>query len=339
MLDEPTGRGGRRDINGCTRIVGPRAPEGPRREAPLGPREAFLVAYERLTLLAQIASGPAFAVAAVDTSARVTSSLLLLDRRALIVGRHTQCGLRVEDDTVALRQVAALVCCEGGRPVVHLLDLGTSVPFITEDGLASAGVIADGPLYIAMGSVAVWFLPCPRARAPLRADEAWNALAPRTFLDRRAPADGARPAPVAAPSPPPRPRGLHRESTTVTRVTAPLLLGEDDDQEIAWGTLKLDSGARRVRRAVSAERLEQGILLGRYGRCSLLIESPENTVSRVHALLIRLGMDVWIIDTASTNGVKRGDDEVHAEVLRDADTLTLGREVTLEWQRIQHAEA
>jgi hypothetical protein len=339
MLDESTRRGWQPGANACTRIISPRAPEGARIEAALGPREAFLVAYERLSLLGQIASEPGFVVAAVDPSARVTASLLLHDRRALILGRHTQCGLRIDDDTVALRQVAALVRCEGARPVIHLRDLGTSLPFHTEDGAASAGVIADGPLYIAMGSVAVWFLPCPLANAPGRADEAWSALAPRTFLDRLAPEAGVRPAPAPSPGLPPRARGLRGENTTVTRVTAPLLLGDDDDAEIAWGTLKLDSGSRRARRAVSAERLEQGILLGRYGRCSLLIETPDNTVSRVHALLLRLGMEVWIIDTASTNGVKRGDDDVRADVLRDADTLTLGREVTLVWERIQHAEA
>ena len=323
MLDESTRRGRLLDANACTRVVSARARDDARRGAALGPRDAFLVAHERLTLLAQIASGPAFVIAAVDPSARVTASLVLHDRRALILGRHTRCGLRIDDDTVALRQVAALVRCEGARPVVHLRDLGTALPFIAEDGSPTAGVIADGPLYIAMGSVAVWFLPCPgpRSSAPVRADEAWSALAPRTFLDRRAPEDGVRPALVSSPSRSPRPRGLHGEITTITRVTAPLLLGDDDDPEIAWGTLTLDSGARRVRRAVSAERLEQGVLLGRYGRCSLLIETPDNTVSRVHALLLRLGLEVWIIDTASTNGLKRDDDDVQADVLRDADTL------------------
>ncbi len=338
MLDGSTRQGRLLDANACTRVVGVRAPGGPLREAALGPREAFLVAHERLALLANLAAGPAFVVAAVDPSARVTASLLLHDHRSLILGRHTQCGLRIEDDTVALRQVAALVRCEGPRPVLHLRDLGTYLPFITEDGSPTSGVIADGPLYISMGSVAVWFLPCPRQSASLRAEEAWSALAPRTFLDHRAPGDGVRPARVASPDAAPRPRGLHA-ITTITRVTAPLLLGEDEAPELAWGTLTLDSGSRRVRRAVSAERLEQGILLGRYGRCSLLIETTDSTVSRVHALLLRLGMEVWIIDTASTNGLKRGDDDVRADVLRDRDTLTLGREVTLVWERIHHAEA
>jgi FHA domain-containing protein len=331
MLDESTGTARLLDSNERTRVVSVRDPQNCRRDAPLGPREAFLVAHERLALLARIASGPSFVVAAVAANARITASLVVADRRALILGRHSQCGLRIEDDTVALRQVAALVRAEGARPVLHVRDLGTALPFVTEDGSSCAGVITDGPLYLAMGSVAVWFLPCPGASLPERAEEAWNALAPRTFLDRRAPEHGMRPAPVT-------PR-VDDEITFVTRVAAPLLLGEDDDPEVAWGTLKLVSGARRVKRAISAERLEQGVLLGRYGRCGLLIETPENSISRVHVLLLRLGAEVWIIDTASTNGVKRGETEVLAEVLRDEDVLTLGREVALEWSRIQHAEA
>ncbi len=332
MQDESTGTARLLNANECTRVVGARGQEDPRREAPLGPREAFLVAHDRLVLLAKIASGPAFLVVAVAADARVTAALVVHDRRALILGRHTECGLHIDDITVALRQVAALVRTSGTRPVLHVRDLGTALPFVTEDGSSNAGVIADGPLYIAVGSVAVWFLPCPGSTFPDRAEDAWSALAPRTFLDRRAPEHGMRPAQLPAPR-------VNDEITLVTRVAAPLLLGEGDDPEIAWGTLKLTSGARRVKRAISAERLEQGILLGRYGRCGLLVEKPENTISRVHALLLRLGVEVWIIDTASTNGLKRGDDEVRAEVLRDEDRLTLGKDVTLEWARIQHAEA
>lgn len=332
MLDEAMGTARLINANECTRVIRACDREDRHFEAPLGPREAFLVAHDRLALLAQIASGPAFVVAAVASNGRLLESLVLPDRRSLIVGRHTQCGLRIDDDTVALRQVAALMRCEGTRPVLHLRDLGTALPFLTEDGSPTSGVIADGPLYIAMGSVAIWFLPCPGSLFMASAEAAWNALPPRTFLDRRAPERGVRPAPPRAPA-------VSAEESFVTRVGAPLLLGEDDDPEVAWGTLKLDSGARRVKRAVSAERLEQGILLGRYGRCSLLIDTPENTISRVHVLLLRLGMEVWIIDTASMNGVKRGHDAVQADVLRDSDTLTLGREVTLEWMRIEHPEA
>jgi pSer/pThr/pTyr-binding forkhead associated (FHA) protein len=343
MSQDHTGVFGRPDENERTHVVFAEdharlAPS----DQPLGPRAAFLVAYERLSLLAGVAGGPAVVVAAVDPDARVIASLQVRDRRALIIGRHTRCGLRLPAGVVSLRHVAALVRFEGARPVIHLRDLATGHPFLTEDGQPNAGVIADGPLYASIGGYALWFVPCQGPGAPpwgRRAEEAWSTLAPRSFLDRRPPGEGLPGAPMPAPRPA-RPRAaIHDEITSVTHLGPPLLLDDGDDPEIAWGTLRLSDGTRREKRAISAERLERGVLLGRYGRCSILLATPENTVSRVHALLVRLGAEVWIIDTASTNGTKRGEDDVSAEVLRDADTLSLGREITLSWQRIQHPEA
>lgn len=336
MLDRRTGGRDPRELNSGTQVEGAQSFLGPRVVAPLGPREAFLVAYDRLALLAGIAAGPAVIVAAVDSNARVTASLLLQDRQALIIGRHTQCGLRIEDDAVSLRHVAALLRFEGKQPVLHVRDLGTDRFFLTEDGRPNAGVIADGPLYVAIGSVAIWFFPCASVSVHERAEDAWRGLAPRAFLDRRPPSEGVRPALAHRPA---APRDDAR-ITAVTRIDPPLLLGDGDDPEIAWGTLRLTIADRREKRAISAERLERGILLGRYGRCSVLLDTPEHTISRVHALLVRLGAEVWILDTASTHGVKRGiDARVQAEVLRDEDTLSLGREVMMEWTRIQHPDA
>lgn len=340
MLEDPSGVSGVYGVNDRTQLVSPLAPESARR-APLGPRAAFLAAYETLEELAEIVSGPAFLLAAVDPRGNVTASLALPDRRALILGRHTECGLRIQDTTVALRQVAALARCEGERLIIHVRDLGTDAPFITEDGTASSGVMADGPLYIALGSVAVWFLPWPGTRFTASAEQVWDALPARTFIDRRAPEAGVRRALVDEPArslstrPPPS-----MESTQVTHFEAPLLLDDGDEPEVGWGTLKISrAGGPRVQRSVSAERLEQGILLGRYDRCSLVIQTPQNTLSRVHVLLLRIGGEVWIVDTASTNGVERGGERVLAEVLRDSDRLELGSEITLEWTRIHHPEA
>ncbi len=304
---------------------------------PLSPRASFLVAYERLALLAGIADGQAVVVAAVDGSAQVVASLLIPDRRALVIGRHTQCGLRLDAAAISLRHLAALVCFEGDRPVIHLRDLASAQPFTTEDGQPTAAVIADGPLYAAIGEYAFWFVPAAALRPsaalarPSPAD-VWRALAPRTFVEHRAAGLGPKPA---------EPRLLREDLSIshVTHVAAPLLLDAGDSPEIAWGVLRLTAGSRRERRWVSAERLEQGVLLGRYDRCSVMLATPGNTTSRVHALLMRLGAQVWIIDTASTGGIQRDGQTVRAEVLRDVDRLSLGREVTLDWERIIHPEA
>jgi len=336
--DENTRTSGLPEANENTRLMGIPA-SGSSASPPLGARASFLVAYDRLTTLLDVARRPSVAVIAVDSKARVVESLLLPDREAVIVGRHTQCVLRLNHQAVSLRHVAALLRFEAGRPLLHVLDLGTGRPFVTEDEQPSAAVVADGPLYIAIEGYALWFVPTSvdLARAG-RAADAFEALAPRHFEDRRPPLEIPLHEGVTAWVNRTR-RSEDEEVTHVTRVCAPMLLGDGAEPEVGWGVLKLRHGPRRERRVVSAERLERGLLLGRYERCDLLLSTPENRISRVHALLLRIGAEVWIIDAASTNGIHRGDEPVTATVLRDVDRLLLASEVELDWQRTVHASA
>jgi hypothetical protein len=300
----------------------------------LGPREAFFVAYERLSLLAGVAPSPGFVVAAVDPRARVMASLCLGDRDALVIGRHTQCGLRLDAEIVSLRHIAALVRFEEGRPLLRLWDLRTGVPFLTEDQRPNGAVSADGPLYVSLGGYAVWFVPTGSAWSG-GPEAAWRALPPRSFLDRRD--HDARPL-----CDPPRLQAFvpfsDHPTTMVTSLLPPLLMGEGPEPEVGWGELRLVSSARRERRSVSAERLEQGVLIGRYERCGVMV-AEDHRISRVHLLLVRIGGEVWAIDTASTNGVRRGESRFNAGVLRDADQLALGADVRLAWRRMPHPDA
>ncbi|APR87241.1 hypothetical protein A7982_12590 [Minicystis rosea] len=324
-MTQDTWAGGR-DGNARTRL----APS--LRRGPLDPRAAFFVAHERLSLLASIARGPSVVVAAVDARSRVIQSLTIEDGGALVIGRHTQCGLRLPSESVSLRHIAVLLRFEGDKAVLRVWDLRTGVPFVTEDREPSEAVIADGPFYLALDDYAIWFIPssAPLARDP---EAAWQALPSRSFLERRAP--GARPLPKA-PARMAEPQG--EMITLVTRLEPPLLIGEGDEPEIGWGELRLASGARKEKRAVSAERLEQGVLIGRYERCGLVIPTTDR-ISRVHLLLVRIGAEVWGIDTASTNGVRRGAAPFSAGPLADTDTLSLAEIITLDWRRSLHPDA
>ncbi len=313
---------------------------GPYPRDPLGPRAAFLLAYPRMALLASASSERTMVVAAVDVSGEVVASRRVFDRGAVVIGRHELCGVRLPAHTVALRQIAALVEVPkwGGRPLVHVRDLATRQPFRTEDGQTAAAVTADGPLYLGVGEYALWFIPSDALVGPatsLGAEDAWLRLAPRGFIERRPPIDA--PARQLAPLRAGAEIGLGH--TRVTHLMPPLLLDDGDAPEVAWGELRLELGARKEKRWVSAERLDQGILLGRYSRCGLLVDANESTTSRVHALLLRVGANVWVIDLASTNGVRRDGAPVSADVLRDQDRFSLGSQVIVGWRRIRHAEA
>jgi hypothetical protein len=243
---------------------------------------------------------------------------------------------------MALRQLALLARVEEDRTVARVWDLSTGAPFSTEDGQANEAVIADGPLYAAIHGHAIWVVPSSLAsRWSTRALEAWASLPRRDFIDRRPAADTAAAAPRRNGSPTIFPRAPRPDSarSRVTAVGAPLLLGGPEDIEIGWGDVRLECGGDRLRHRISAERLERGVLVGRYDRCGLEIHDPERRISRVHVLLVKIGGDVWAIDAASTNGVFRGEVQVDAAILRDSDTLSLGHAATLRWTRHRHAEA
>jgi FHA domain len=324
------------DDNALTHVVG--GEERSALDEPLAPREAFLRAYPAIVLAARGLKTPAVIVVAVSPGGHVVDApRALFDRDSLILGRHTQCGLRLPGSAVSLRHLAALVRFEEGRPVLRLWDLATGLRFVTEDGEESAALIATGPVYVAVAGYAVWFVPMSAALAkslPDHAFDAFDALPPRVFLDRRSPSP-------ERPSSPWPPRGVAGDDTCsfVTTVAPALLLGDDDAPEVAWGVLRLERGPLRQERGVSAERLERGILVGRYERCGLLLSDDRGEVSRVHVLLVRIGAEVWALHTASTNGLFRGDAAVEAEVLRDDDALTLGGDVTLRWRRAEHPDA
>ena len=336
MADEDHNRPPGAERNERTRVVSPA--ELGALTHPLSARAAFLVAHERLAVLASAATRPSIAVLAVDAQARVFDSRLLGDGAALIVGRHSQCGLQLPSSTVSLRHLAVLVQHERGRPMVQVRDLATGVPFLTEDGVRNAAVVADGPLYVSVAGYALWFVPVDADRPTATPEAAFAALGERTFVDRRAP-EPPRPAPRAHRVTQPPPPGDAPEHSAVTSLGPPLLLGDGDEPEIGWGVLRIQHGQYREKRAVTAERLERGILLGRYERCGLVLSTAASTISRVHALLLRIGAAVWLVDTASTNGVFRAGAPVVAEQLRDDDSFTLSRSVTVEWHRTQHAEA
>jgi hypothetical protein len=313
----------------------------------LEPRAAFVVAHERLTLIARAATQAASASAAakatqramaivvVDSQARVCQSLLVHDQGAVIAGRHTSCGLRLDGDTISLRQLAVLVRSEGGCLQAHVRDLATSAPFVTEDGERNTAVVAEGPLYLAIEGYALWLVPVGAdLELPASAEDAFAALPARRFIDRRPPDDSSLVRRVGAIIP-------HRSErvSAVTSLAPPLMLGDDDEPEVGWGTIRIQHGAHREKRTVTAERLESGVLLGRYERCGLVLSGPRHYISRVHALLLRVGAEVWVVDTASTNGIWRRSERVGCAVLQDDDHLSLAKEVMVSWHRTHHPEA
>jgi hypothetical protein len=297
-------------------------------------REAFIAAYERLRGLARVARRPAVLVAAVDDRARVVDAMSVGSGQSLVIGRHTSCGLRLPCDTLSLRHLVAHARSDppDTEPVLWLWDLNTGQHFMTEDGRLNAAVMAQGPLYTAVGPYALLFIPIrghSGASWPARAEEAWRGLPPRQFFDRRYPETAHLQRSRLL-----RPDG-RRYQTDISRVGPLLTLSGPEERETAWGELRLERGREVERHILSLERLEQGVLLGRYERCGIQLSEGLGSLSRVHLLLVRLGEDVLAIDTASTNGTWRGRTEIETTRLGDPDSLVLGSVLRLHWRRLR----
>jgi|GEM_PF-3365071 len=332
--------------NDGTRVVGISSLA---RSRPLDAHEAFIAAYDRLSGLAGIVRLPSVLVAAVDAHARVIEAVVVEAGLSLIIGRHTECGLQLTDKTLALRQLVVHASAEtpGAAPIIRLWDLNTGQPFHTEDGQPNAAVIAEGPLYAAVGEYALLMIPTQGPSAtpwPAHAEEAWRALPSREFIDRRSPA-AAR----LRRSQNQRPDGRdyatnigqvreRYDRSSISRVGPLLTLGDDVAPEDAWGELRVTWGKRVSNHPLSLDYLDQGVLLGRYDRCGIHLEGADG-ISRVHLLLVRSGEDVLAIDTASTNGTWRGSTRIHTEALRDPDELLLPGDIRIHWRRMPGAAA
>ena len=75
------------------------------------------------------------------------------------------------------------------------------------------------------------------------------------------------------------------------------------------------------------------VRIGRSLNADIRFEDP--TVSRRHALILRQGDEVRVVDERSRNGVYLGGEQVSSSVLADGDELTVGRHqiIFVAWMR------
>jgi hypothetical protein len=316
-------------------------------------------------------SAPGVAVVAVDcVRQRVAGSMCIAAKlgaiNAGVIGRHGQCDLFLDGDpNLSLRHMVMVVepMREWGGPApidlrYRLIDLRTAWAFRDEAGRRLESVTVEGPAFVFVGRYALFCFPTGgEGEWPEQADDAMSALPERVYFDERdAEPDRWRRDRRAGGGLPPRAglagyarsepwaegSGVHGEprSQSVSRITstqgvARAHVGQVSDDDVLLGTIEISSqlGADRVR--IGAQAAARGLLLGRYSRCdtagaaSLALEK----ISRVHVLLVRVSDDLWAIDTASTNGVAVGGDDVRVHRMRSGQGLSLADGASaIRWQ-------
>lgn len=309
---------------------------------PLSFRALFVQHYAAIRRLCLGFPHPGVLVVALEVhGGRLEGSLTVAaspdEVGSVIVGRHSRADLLLRSDPVlSLRHLAVVLgpaCDDELR--LRLIDLRTQSGFEDEHGRRYESLVSDGSLFVRCGDHALFFLrTSAHASWPEHAAEAWAQLPPRVYVEAE-PAEPGR----AWPPPPgadvtlaaarERRRRSAGESTLVHRIRGPVvarrcMLAPDEEPV---GTLRVvgQGGAQAL--VVGEQALSRGVLLGRYPRCDLDGESlvVDESVSRVHLLVLAIDDELHAIDTASRNGTMVCG---QAEPLRIAPLLP-GRELSL----------
>ena len=310
------------DTNARTRIV----EYQPLRPGDIG--ACFARAYACFAPACRGLPAPGVAVVAIRarTGALAGVHVVVAERTrhvAVTVGRHTSCDLHLaDDDALALRQLAVIVTplgLTGGTVTFRALDLHSEGGMQDEAGRTLRGLRADGAAGVRCAGYVMFVLPVgPGTTWPDTGPAAWAALPPRAYVEAlarvpdasvvRAPARVLPDVPFASGTLVIRTPGPH---------TSEVVMAPHDIAGHLW--LRGPGSERTI--AIGHEVLCDGLLVGRYARCQHGRCDDDESVSRVHALVMLVDERIIVVDTGSTNGVFAGE----AERVKVAELVGDGR--------------
>jgi hypothetical protein len=322
---------------GSARNVGTEWALGPPVASSHSYRKLFVRHYRLLRELVCGIDDPGVAVFALDRGTGAVAGRLWVAGRTgeasgAVVGRHGNADLYLADDpTLSLRHLAVVVEPLRGWSAdavrYRVLDLRSGIAFRDERARALEAVVADGPVFLEAGAYLLLMFPTGEERWPLDAEASFDLLPERIFLDDRA-AEPDRWARAEAPAA----RRAARRSY-VTLMPGPMPVGASllDPSERSLGALSIESSGGRSALKIGPSAADRGVLLGRLPRCdaSGLLAHP--ALSRVHLMLVSVRDELYALDTGSTDGTWRQDDEgawqrVRMVRLSTGDRLVLGRQ-------------
>jgi hypothetical protein len=292
---------------------------------------AFITHYDHIRATCAAVEGRGLVVFAIDEEGIAATAVLASRTDGIdvaILGRHGKTDLWLgHDPAMALRHLAVITLPtdESGRCRYRVLDLRTRTGFTDELDTPIRGFDADGPVFARVGQHTLLFVTVDgREKWPLDPLRAWDVLPDRVYRE----AD-------VVPRHRPKLRRTFQDVdvTGVRSIPGPAFVGRHE-AGTPMGELAITCQGRNMSLRIGDRQARGGVLLGRYDRCDTarlpVLTHPD--VSRVHLLLLELDGQLYAIDTASTNGVWKGQHEVRGHRLAHGDTLTFGRDLAfLEW--------
>lgn len=284
------------------------------------PEDVFRRHHEALRAAVAEHPFPGFVAVVLDDKARASTWVAATEDRvrAAIIGRHGRATLVFPQNsaTAALRHLALLVGTQDDRPVARLLDLQTEIGFGAPDGRRLEAIRTDGPTFVHVGGAILALIPTgPNVELAGSADEAWAALAPVRWYAGDAAPDATH--------------GATAWIRRGPRACQPRLCHPD---EVPYGMASVSADGDETHIMVSGRALDDGFIIGRYDRCGIGGAEADESLSRVHLLVVREGRRVIAVDTASTNGTYVGDDRVHLHELTECARVDLGGVIDFTWR-------
>jgi FHA domain-containing protein len=170
---------------------------------------------------------------------------------------------------------------------------------------------------------------------PQTPQDAWQCLPERVYFDELArPPDGSfQHMPQVV---------VHKRRSMLIRTAGP----HDTAQSFVTGSRMVSRGAAagvlEVRGPhlageieIGHDELRDGVLLGRYDRCASATLADDQSLSRVHALMIQIDDKLLMIDTASINGTRVvGEHRSRVIELSGDQELQLGKATRVRWRYV-----
>jgi hypothetical protein len=184
---------------------------------------------------------------------------------------------------------------------------------------------SEGPAMLRCAGYAIFALPVgDPSDWPTSAADAWSMLPERIYHDELVRVPDASVV---------RPRvELDRHQTLITRIAGPREIGMSLAADVMAGRMTVERSSGSVTVNVGTQALRDGVLLGRYERCDGLGVALDDSVSRVHLLLVLVGDRLLAIDIASTNGSRiAGGNDARVIEVRHGMQLELGHSTLMRW--------
>ena len=317
--------------NAATRVVPTRSLHG------LDLASLFVFAYPSFAALCREVDEPGLAVIAIDERTGRATGMAILRAQvgrhvAVIVGRHDRSDLYLPDDAaLSLRHLAVVLSPVAGWqpgagiPSYRILDMRTESGTTDEAGRRLQGIRCEGAAFLRCGANLMVALPLGDPTDwPESAMDAWSQLPERVYHDELLFVPDASAV---------RPR-VSPNKTLVTRISGPRELGAPlADRDDVVGDLTLEGPVSRRTVSIGDRALRNGVLLGRYARCDMARGDEDESLSRVHGLLLHVDDQLLLIDTASTNGTRlSGGGDARVIAVSEAAVIELGHATTLRWR-------